>query len=117
MNRFFDFPQSKRELFIQLELNRLQYTVAGNVSLLKPSAKNSSYYPQLSYLNSSASEFSQLVTDLILLSPDVKLHQSNIKALQIELMSYRFEGTLAEQRALIGAILSLCQQIRVSIYY
>jgi len=58
-----------------------------------------------------------MLHDFVLLSPDVKLHQSNVRALQIELMSYRFEGTIAERRAILGALLSLCQQIRVSLYY
>jgi hypothetical protein len=39
----------------------------------------------------------------------VKLHQPNIKALQVELMSYRFEGTVEERKAILGALLSLCQ--------
>jgi hypothetical protein len=32
-------------------------------------------------------------------------------------MSYRFEGTIEERKAILGALLSLCQQIRVTIYY
>lgn len=58
-----------------------------------------------------------MLNDLMLLSPDVKLHQSNIKTLQIEIMGYRFEGSMAERKAIIGALISLCQQIRISVYY
>jgi hypothetical protein len=77
---------------LQLELNRLQYTVYGNVSQLKPTP-TASYHRSLNYTNTSVHEFSTILNDLILLSPDVKLHQSNIKSLQLELMSYKFEGT------------------------
>lgn len=56
----------------------------------------------------SVNDFSQMLNDLVLLSPDVKLHQSNIKSLQVEIMGYRFEGSITERKAIIGAIISLC---------
>ena len=49
-----------------------------------------------------------MLNDLVLFSPDVKLHQSNIKSLQVEIMGYRFEGSITERKAIIGAIISLC---------
>lgn len=58
-----------------------------------------------------------MVNDILLLSPDVKLHQSNIKSLQIELMGYRFQGSQVEQRVVLGCVLALCQQMRISVYY
>lgn len=58
-----------------------------------------------------------MLNDMMLLSPDVKLHQSNIRALQVEIMAYRFDGSLVERRAVLGALLALCQQMRVNLYY
>ncbi|TNV84536.1 hypothetical protein FGO68_gene9836 [Halteria grandinella] len=107
----------QREMHVQLEINRMRYSVFGDISLLKPDNSRSSYYPQLSHLSDQVSDLQQMVNDLLLLSPDVKLHQSNIKSLQIELMGYRFQGNSVERRIILGCILSLCQQMRISIYY
>lgn len=103
---------------MQFELNRLKYTVFGNVrSLLKPQGTTTSYFHQLNNISESVCEFSEMLNDFMLLSPDVKLHQSNIKNLSLELMSYRFESSLLEQKVVLGSVISLCQQIRVSLYY
>jgi hypothetical protein len=37
--------------------------------------------------------------------------------LHTELLSYRFEATLTEKKAVIAAILNLCQQLRITLYY
>jgi len=107
--------EHRRDLHIQIELNRLKYTVFGNVARLRPPGQR--VYPALDHMGTSVKDFSQMLNDMVLLSPDVKLHQSNIRALQVEIMAYRFDGSLVERRAVLGALLALCQQMRVNLYY
>lgn len=83
-----------------LELNRLKYTVGNDLASLK-----------------SGLDFEQILRDILLLTPSVKLHSSNSKELYLELMSCRFEDNILEKKGFVFCMVSMTQQLRLSLYF
>lgn len=70
-----------KEIYIQIEINRLRYTVSNNMKYLR-----------------SNLDFETLLADYLLLSPDVKLHKSNMKGILSDLMNIDIEGNINERK-------------------
>lgn len=91
---------TQKDLYMMIETNKLRYTTHSDKQLLQ-----------------SHNEFEQVITEVVLLSPDVKLHNHNTNELTLDLISYKYESTIQEQKSFVYAMLSLVQQIRRTIYY
>jgi hypothetical protein len=69
----------KKDLYTLLEINKLRYTIYDDKSQLR-----------------SHSDFESTLTNILLLSNDVKLHKHNTNELVLDLISYKYESTIVE---------------------